>query len=67
MSTVAEIEAAIKKLPASEIEELAGWLEAFRQRQSAPATVEAWLDKARGRAVQGVTTAQVMALTREDG
>jgi len=66
MSTIAEIESAIEKLPASQVEELAIWLEARRARRAAPPPAEAWLDRARGAARPGVPTADVMALTRAD-
>lgn len=64
MSTIAEIEAAIEKLPGPQVEELARWLEALRQRRSAPNPVDDWLDKARGAARPGATTAAMMVLTR---
>ena len=64
MSTIAEIERAIEHLPASQIDELANWLEAYRSRRTAPPPAEAWLKRARGVARSGVTTTEVMALTR---
>jgi hypothetical protein len=64
MSTVKEIEAAIEKLPAPELEELAGWLEQIRQRRATATQVEAWLDQARGAAQKGATTTEILALTR---
>ena len=64
MSTIAEIEAAIERLPAPEVDELAGWLETLRVRRATPPLVESWLEHARGAALPGVTTAQVQALTR---
>lgn len=64
MSTIAEIEAAIEKLADPQVNELAQWLETLRQRRIAPPVVEAWLEHARGAALQGVTTAGMMALTR---
>jgi hypothetical protein len=66
MSTVGEIEAAIENLPMPEVEELALWLEAYRARGTAPLPAETWLKQARGAARPGVTTAEVMALTRGD-
>jgi hypothetical protein len=66
MSTIAEIEAAIENLSASQIEELAGWLDRLRSRRATGAQVETWLQQARGVAVQDVTTAGVMSLTRDD-
>ncbi|MEX0641075.1 MAG: hypothetical protein WD468_00160 [Pirellulales bacterium] len=71
MSTIAEIEAAIENLSAPQIDELAGWLETLRSRRARSrratgAQVEIWLQQARGAATQGVTTAAVMALTRDD-
>ena len=66
MSTIAEIEAAIEHLPAPQVEELANWLELHRARRAAPLPADAWLTRARGAARPGVTTAEVMALTRGD-
>ena len=64
MSSIAEIENAIEKLPAPQVDELAGWLERLRVRRAAPPPVESWLQRARGAALPGETTAKVMALTR---
>ena len=64
MSSIAEIENAIEKLPAQQVDELAGWLEALRARRATPAAVENWLQGARGAARSGETTGQIMALTR---
>ena len=64
MSTVAEIEAAIAKLPAAQVDQLAHWLEMFRHQQLAPVAVESWLARSRGAARPGVKTHEVMALTR---
>ena len=64
MSTIAEIEAAIQNLPDPQVEELARWLETLRLRRSAPPAADTWLGRARGAARLGVTTAEVMALTR---
>jgi hypothetical protein len=66
MSTVGEIETAIERLPAPEVEELAAWLEVYRARRAATLPAETWLQQARGAARPGVTTAEVMALTRGD-
>ncbi len=64
MSSIAEIENAIEKLPAPQVEELAGWLDNHRVRRATPPPVESWLQRARGAARPGETTAKVMALTR---
>ena len=64
MSTIAEIETAIEKLPAPQVDQLARWLEAFRMRRATPSSVETWLRRARGAAAPSVTTENVMALTR---
>ena len=64
MSSIAEIEDAIEKLPAPQVDELAGWLEALRVRRARPLPVESWLQRARGVALPGETTAKVLALTR---
>jgi len=66
MSTIAEIEAAIERLPATDVEALAAWLETLRARRATTPATEAWLNQARGAARPGVTTADVMALTRGD-
>ena len=64
MSSIAEIENAIEKLPARQVNELAGWLERLRVRRATPESVESWLQRARGAALPGETTAKVLALTR---
>lgn len=64
MSNLEEIEAAIENLPAPQVEQLAHWLDTLRQRRAAPPPVESWLERARGAALPGVTTKDVMALTR---
>ena len=66
MSTVAEIEAAIERLPAPQVDELTGWLETLPMRRATPPPVESWLERARGSAIPGVTTANAMTLTRGD-
>ena len=66
MSTIGEIETAIENLPAPQVEELAAWLEAYRARRAAPLPADTWLKQARGAARPGVTTAEVMTLTRGD-
>lgn len=43
MSSMVEIENATEKLPAPEVDELAGWLEALRVRRATPPPVESWL------------------------
>ena len=64
MSNIAEIEAAIENLPAPQVDQLARWLETLRQRRGAPLPVEVWLQRARGAALPGAKTEDVMALTR---
>ena len=64
MTTIIEIEAAIEKLPAPQMDELAGWLEALRVRRATPLPVENGLQRARGAARPDATTATVMDLTR---
>lgn len=64
MSSIAEIEDAIEKLPAPQVDELVGWLETLRVRRATPPPVECWLQHARGAALPGATTANVMVLTR---
>lgn len=64
MSSIGEIEAAIEKLPATQVEQLARWLETHRQRHPAVPPVESWLQRARGAATPGVTTKTVLTMTR---
>ena len=66
MDTLAEIEAAIERLPAVQFEKLAQWLDERRPVLIAKANVEAWMARAQGAARRGVTTAQVMAEMRGD-
>ena len=66
MSGLAEIESAIEKLPAPQVDELAGSLEGRRVRRARLPPVERWLQHARGSAPPGETTANVMALTRAE-
>ena len=67
MSSIAEIENAIQKLPARQVDELAGWLEALRVKRATPLPIDSWLQRARGAALPGETTAKVMTLTRGEG
>src|SRR4051794_25572944 len=64
MNTVLEIETAIESLPAPQLAELTAWLEQLRARRAERPSAEAWLERARGAARPGVTTAEVMAFTR---
>jgi len=64
MNTITEIELAIERLPPSQVDELAGWLDALRMRRLAPSNVDAWLRQAEGAANSGTTTSSVMNLTR---
>ncbi len=64
MSTIAEIESAIERLPPAQVAELANWFEQFQLQRATPPAVESWLERARGAARSGMTTDDVMALTR---
>ena len=64
MSNIAEIEAAIERLPAPQVDQLARWLEVYRQRRMTPPRVESWLQRARGAAIPAVKTQDIMTLTR---
>jgi hypothetical protein len=66
MSNVAEIEAAIEKLPVPQVQKLADWFEGFLQRRLPGSDVENWLKHAKGAAVSGVRTEEVMNLTRSE-
>ena len=65
-TNIAEIEAAIENLPVRQVEELANWFHAFRLRLAAATPLDRWLARARGAALPGVTTEQIMALTRDE-
>jgi len=67
MNTIAEIESAIERLPDPQVAELAIWLEQFRQQRVSPNGFDAWLNRACGVAKSGVTTAEIMAITRNEG
>ena len=64
MSNIAEIEAAIENLPDPQVDQLARWLETLRQRRTTAPPVDSWLARARGGALPGVSTKDVMVLTR---
>ena len=64
MCDITRIAAEIEKLPVAEVEQLARWLETFRQRRVTPPPVEGWLQRARGAAIPGMKTRDVMKLTR---
>lgn len=64
MNTITDIQAGIEELPAPQVDELAAWLETLRLRRATAAPLESWLERARGGALPGLTTASVMALTR---
>jgi hypothetical protein len=64
MSTIAEIEAAIKNLLGPEVDQLARWLEEFQNRREGAPSLESWLQRARGAAVPGLKTEDLMAVTR---
>ena len=64
MSSLLKIEAGIEKLPGSQVDGLVIWLEAHRSPCGQVAPVDGWLERARRAAVAGVTTADVLAITR---
>jgi len=64
MSSVAEIEAAIEKLPVPEVNQLAHWLGGFLQRRISTPALENWLLNAKGAAVPDAQTQAIMNLTR---
>jgi hypothetical protein len=64
MSNIAEIEAAIEKLPEPQVAQLVRWLEQLRQRRTASPPVENWLKRARGAARPGTKTEDVLTITR---
>ena len=64
MSSVAEIEAAIEKLPIPQVDQLASWLADFCRQRTSPPSVESWLQRARGAAINGVETQEIMRFTR---
>jgi hypothetical protein len=64
MSNIADIEAAIERLPAPQQDQLARWFEQLRTRRAPVVPVEKWLETARGAARAGVTTDDVIRLSR---
>jgi hypothetical protein len=64
MSDITRIAAEIRELPIAQVEQLARWLEAFRQWRATPPPVESWLQRAQGGAIPGMKTQDVMKLTR---
>ena len=64
MSSIAEIEAAIEKLPIPQVDQLASWLEDFCRRRTSSPSVESWLQRARGAAINGADTQEIMHFTR---
>jgi hypothetical protein len=64
MSTIAEIEAAIERLPAPQVAELADWLRTHQALRTPPLPLDTWLKHARGAARPDTKTADIMALTR---
>ena len=64
MSNITEIEAAIENLPDVQVDQLARWLETLRQRRTTLPPVESWLQRARGAAIPGARTNDVLSLTR---
>jgi len=64
MSSVAEIEAAIEKLPVPQVDQLASWLADFCRQRTSPPSVESWLQRARGAAINGAETQEIMRFTR---
>ncbi len=66
MSNRKEIERAIEQLPHAELLSLAAWIDTKVQAPIPAIPAKAWLEKARGAAQAGVTTAGVMVLTRSE-
>ena len=64
MSTIEEIQAAAEKLPPTQVDELSRWLETLRQKRARQAVIDSWLERAKGAAIPGISTDEVMALTR---
>jgi len=66
MSTLQEIESAIANLPVPEVDELVTWLRRHHSERGLPPKLDVWLEQAKGAALPGVTTADVMAITRSE-
>ncbi len=66
MSTIAEIEAAIELLSPQQVEELAIWLNSLRAAGET-SVGRCVAEPGRGAARPGVTSAEVLALTRHEG
>jgi hypothetical protein len=67
MSTVAEIEAAIRKLTPEEFDALVQRIDTLREPEPPKLSMEEWLKRAAGGATdKSLTTDQIMKLTRGD-
>lgn len=64
MKNIQEIKGEIEKLPANQVQELADWLDALRQKPVPRVSFEDWLERTRGLAIPGVRTDDIMWMTR---
>ncbi len=64
MDELEKIQSAIEKLADEQLEELAKRIDALRVRRATPVRVEQWLKRAVGAAKPGVTTDEILRMTR---
>ena len=64
MSTLAEIEAAIEKLPPEQWTEIRRWMDEHAPRTSGPVDFARVLARSIGTATTGLSTADIMRMTR---
>jgi hypothetical protein len=63
VSSVAEIDAAIEKLPVPDVDQLAHWFQGFLQRRVPAPALENRLRNAKGAPISGTRTQELMKLT----
>ncbi len=64
MSSRIEIQEAIEQLPQGELLAIADWIDKKVHAERHGSLPQAWLNSARGAAKPGVSTAEIMSLTR---
>lgn len=64
MTKLLEIEAAITRLPHDQVEQLASWLHDHLKKGQPNADFDGWLNRARGAALPGARTDEILAESR---
>ena len=66
MSSLAEIESAIEKLPAPDVDKLAGWLETWRMRQAYTLTAHNGQERAPATAAEALPPREALRRLQEE-